>query len=111
MARPMNPASSKFARPTSTTDSEQSPKRVSRFTKKMIQFAGTFDGGWDVDLEGSVDGVTWHPIQAGITTPTLVDPESDPTVDLQWTWMRVTADVVGTQSDAALTITMAALSE
>lgn len=104
MARPIPPADATFSRPTSTTDGDQPAKRADRFTNVAIQFAGTFAGGWDLDLEGSINGTDFVSIQATIVAAGVVQ------VDNHWRWLKVTADAVGTQSDAALTISMTGLS-
>ena len=105
MSRPIPPVDRPFAQPTSTTDSEQAVKPTHRFSNLNVQFIGTFAGGWDVDLEGSNDGVNWESIQAGITAAANV------VVSGHWNFMRVTADVLGTQSASALSIVAAGLSD
>lgn len=64
-------------------------KPTDRFTEKRVQFAGSFGGGWDVDLEGTVDGDNWVTIQANVTAAAIIE------VAQYWRYMRLNTNVVG----------------
>lgn len=75
-------------------------KDVSRFTLNHIQVAGAFGGGWDVDLEGTIDGENWVTIQANIVAGggALIDLTTEPKFYL----LRIVTNTAGTV-DAANT--------
>jgi len=41
--------------------------RVEHFQEKTVQIDGTFVA--DIDIEGSVNGTTYHPLRTGISAP------------------------------------------
>lgn len=106
MGQAINPVDRSWRRPQDTGAGNAITKRSDRWTRKMFHFAGSFAGGWDLTLQGTLDGVNWTNIQANIITDTVVEPDTNPDVDFAWVQMRVVANVVGTQTSAALTITM-----
>lgn len=93
MARPLLNNERTLAIP-DTAPADGTAKDVSRWTLDNYFVTGTFVGGWDIDLEGSVDGVTWIAITAGITAATAapVDLKTEP----KYVYMRVSTDAVGT---------------
>lgn len=69
-------------------------KDVSRFTLNAVQAAGDFAGGWDVDLQGTIDGENWVDIQANIVAGSgaVIDLSTEP----KFYALRIETNVVGT---------------
>lgn len=64
-------------------------KPTHHFKDKRVQFAGTFAGGWDVTLQGTVDGENWVPIQANVVAAAIVE------VPDWWRELRLLTNAVG----------------
>lgn len=106
MSRPIPTTDQSWRRPLTTGSGGAVVKRTDRFSRKAFAFTGSFAGGWDVTLEGSVDGIQWETVQANITSSTTIHTQGVPLVDMPWKFMRVVGNTIGTDSDAALTISL-----
>lgn len=73
-------------------------KDVSRFTLNAVQISGSFAGGWDVDLEGTIDNVNWVTVANYTAAPaTPVDLTAGP----KYYSVRVKTNVAGTVGAAS----------
>ena len=70
-------------------------KRTAHFEVDGVQIAGNFAGGWDVQIQGTVDGTNWAPI-GGATTAADVLDSGTAALSVSWVQMRVLTNTTGT---------------
>lgn len=69
------------------------PKEVGAFEGMMVQITNV--GTYELALEGSIDGSTWHAIDATITSNELLTPVTHPSLGLAWDKLRVRVTTAG----------------
>lgn len=90
MARPLLDNERFLQVPDTATDG--TAKDVSRFRLDDFQASGTFAGGWDVDVEGSIDGITFVTVAANVTAAGITSLAAVP----KHYFFRTVVNVAGT---------------
>ena len=73
-------------------------KDTKRYTGTRVQWSGTFAGGWDVSLEGTVDGSNYVVIVANVVAAAITE------VPAFWRHMRLNVHTVGDAGEMTATL-------